>query len=368
MLLNGFGCNRSSSPWVLKPVGELGSLHPLFINPNGCLGLMSPYLTRLGYKFMNDNNALYIGIDISKKQLDMALSTDNSCWSCDNTDEALENLAKQLKKLNPALVVLEATGGLEISVAGTLAIQGLPVVVVNPRQVRDFAKAKGVLAKTDRLDARVIAQFAEAVHPPVRPLKDEDLQRLDALVVRRRQLVEMLSAEKNRFSAAPKSIKADIKTHITWLEKRLRDVDNQLKQAIKSSPLWREKDEVLQSCPGVGPVLSVCLLSNLPELGKLNRKQIAALAGVAPFNRDSGKMRGRRSIWGGRSDVRAMLFMSTLTGIRCNPVLKPFYEQLRANGKEHKVAMTACMRKLLTILNAMLKNNTPWQQNNFQTC
>jgi transposase len=302
----------------------------------------------------------FIGIDVAKSSLDIAVQPEGKAWSCLNDETEFKALVKQLQQREPKLIVLEATGGLEIPAVAALASAGLPVVVVNPRQVRDFAKATGQLAKTDRIDAQVLARFGEAVRPDIRPLKDVKTRELDALLTRRRQLTDMLTAEKNRLSCAPKSVRKDIKTHIAWLEKRLRDVNNGLNSAIKDSPVWREYDGILQSTPGVGPVLSVTLLAELPELGTLNRRQIAALAGVAPFNRDSGKFRGKRTIWGGRAEVRSVLYMGTLTAVRCNPVIQAFYQRLTKAGKKHKVAMTACMRKLLTILNVMIKNQTPW--------
>ena len=237
---------------------------------------------------------------------------------------------------------------------------GLPVVVVNPRQVRDFAKATGTLAKTDALDAAVLAHFAAAVRPTPRPLPDAATQSLAALVTRRRQLVEMLTAERNRLGSAPRVLRAEIQAHITWLKRRLGRLDADLHQAIRTSPAWRVQDDLLQSVPGVGPVLAVTLLASLPELGTLNRKAIAALVGVAPLNRDSGTRQGRRMVWGGRAAVRAVLYMGTLVAVRHNPVLRAFYQRLRAVGKLPKVALTACMRKLLTILNAMLKQQTRW--------
>jgi len=306
------------------------------------------------------NSETFVGIDVSKTSLDVALRPDNTHWSCGNDDAEIGTLVKRLRKLQPTLIVLEATGGLEIPVAAALASVGLPIVVVNPRQVRDFAKATGELAKTDRIDAGVLAWFGEAVRPEIRPLKDPATQELAALLTRRRQLTDMLTAEKNRLSCAPKRVSKDIKIHITWLEKRLRDANNGLSKAIKQSPVWCEHDEILQSTPGVGPVLSVTLLAALPELGTLNRRQIAALAGVAPFNRDSGKFKGKRAIWGGRAEVRAVLYMGTLSAVRCNPIIRSFYQRLTKAGKNHKVAMTACMRKLLTILNIMMKNHTHW--------
>ena len=261
----------------------------------------------------------------------------------------------------PRLIVLEATGGLEKAAVCVLAVQGLPVVVVNPRQVRDFARSKGILAKTDKIDAGVIAQFAEAIRPEVRPLKTEEAQKLDALLSRRRQILQMLTAEKNRLQSAPVWVRKDIQKHIRWLQKNLDPLNQDLDRMVKESPIWRVKDEILQSAKGVGPVLSVTLISQLPELGTLKGKKIAALVGVAPLNRDSGKFRGRRSIWGGRAEVRSVLLMATRIAIRFNPVIRAFFERLQKAGKVRKVAETACMRKLLTILNAMLKNNTCWQ-------
>ena len=302
-----------------------------------------------------------IGIDVSKALLDVAILPEDQTWSVENDEQGIGTLVKDLKRLRPRLVILEATGGLEMAAVSALAAAGLPVVVVNPRHVRDFAKSKGILAKTDRIDAQVLTLFAEAVKPEVRPLKDEQLQQLDALVSRRRQLVDMLTAEKNRLTQARKSVRKNIKAHIAWLEQCLSKIDNELNKLIKDTPVWREKDAVLQSAPGVGPVLSASMIARLPELGTLNRKKIAALVGVAPFNRDSGKWRGKRAIWGGRADVRAVLYMATLASIRWNPTISVFYSRLVGAGKEHKVAITACMRKLLTILNAMAKNGTPWE-------
>ncbi len=246
-------------------------------------------------------------------------------------------------------------------VVGALAAAGLPVVVINPRQVRDFAKATGRLAKTDAIDAQVLAQFAEAVRPTVRPMPDAHTQALAALMTRRRQVLDMLTAETNRLGSAPRRIRREIQTHIRWLERQVAKLDDELRQAIHSSPVWREKDDLLQSMPGVGPVLATTLLASVPELGTLNRRQIAALVGVAPVNRDSGTLRGKRMVWGGRAAVRAVLYMGALVAARHNPVLKAFYQRLRQAGKTSKVALTACMRKLLTMLNAMLKHRTPWR-------
>jgi transposase len=304
---------------------------------------------------------VFAGLDVSKSRLDVALRPGSERWSVSNDELGISEAVDRLRGAKPVLVVLEATGGLELSVTGALAAAGLPVVVVNPRQVRDFAKATGELAKTDAIDAHVLARFAEAVRPEVRRLPDGRTQELRALLARRRQLVEMLTAEKNRLGSAPKSIKSGIQDHIRWLERRLKRTNDSLAQALRTSPIWREKDDRLRSAPGVGPVLATTLLADLPELGRLNRKEIAALVGVAPFNRDSGNQRGKRMIWGGRSNVRTALYMGALVAVRHNPVIRAFYLRLLQAGKGKKVALTACMHKLLTILNAMMKQQTNWQ-------
>lgn len=302
----------------------------------------------------------YVGIDVAKAQLDVALGPRGEEWSQPNDEEGIGRLVSQLQDLSPALVVLEATGGLELPLVGALAQANLPVAVVNPRQVRDFARATGHLAKTDRLDARVLAHFAEAVHPTPRPLPDAQAQALNALLVRRRQIVGMLTAEKNRFHTANSLVQPNLEEHISWLEKHLANLDADLGDLLRQSPLWREKDQLLRSVPGVGPTLSLTLLAELPELGSLNRRQIAALVGVAPLNRDSGHFRGRRTIWGGRARLRAALYMGALAATRHNPIIALFYHRLCAAGKAKKVALTACMRKLLTILNAMIRHHTSW--------
>ncbi len=302
-----------------------------------------------------------IGIDVSKVQLDIAVRSTGERWSHPNDEAGIATVVAHLVEQQPTLVVLEATGGLEIPLTGALAAAGLPVVVVNPRQVRDFAKATGQLAKTDTLDAMILARFGEAVRPTPRPLPDEATQELTALLVRRRQVMEMIVGEKNRLAIAPRRIRAAIQKHIRWLEQQMKQLDEDLAERIRNSAVWREKDELLQSVPGVGPMLSSTLLASLPELGCLNRRQVAALVGVAPFNRDSGKWRGSRAIWGGRAMVRRVLYMCTLRATRCNPVIGAFYRRLCAAGKAKKVALTACMRKLLTILNAMVKHRTPWK-------
>jgi transposase len=298
---------------------------------------------------------------VSKTQLDVAVSPSGETTSFANTDGGIEKFVAWAKGFQPGLIVLEATGGLEMLATGRLTAADFPVAVVNPRQVRDFAKATGRLAKTDRIDAQVIAQFGQAINPVPRALKDEETQRLSALLVRRRQLVDMLTAEKNRLSRAHLRIQKDVKQHIAWLEKRIVKTEGELATAIKASPIWRAKEKILTSAGGVGPVLAMTLLCRLPELGDLNRRQISALVGVCPFNRDSGTMRGKRSIFGGRADVRAALYMSTLAATRFNPPIKAFYDRLIRAGKLPKVALTACMRKLLTILNTMVKHQQTWQ-------
>ena len=303
---------------------------------------------------------VFIGIDVSKEKLDVAVRPTSEFMSFSNNENGISCVVDFVKSFAPSRVVLEATGGLETAVVGMLADKRLPVVVVNPRQVRDFAKATGKLAKTDEIDAHLIARFGEAVRPEIRLLKDQEAQKLTALITRRRQIVEMITAEKNRLHAAPKWTSKDIQANIAWLEKCLKKVDKDLKNLLKKSPVWREKDEILQSMPGVGPVLSMTLLSGLPELGTLNRKEIAALVGVAPLNRDSGLFRGKRMVWGGRANIRSVLYMSATCAMRFNPAIRTFYERLRSAGKLHKVAITACMRKLLVILNTMIKNRTYW--------
>ena len=302
----------------------------------------------------------FCGIDVSKDRLDVALSPSAESWSVSNDPSGLKELVSRLREHGPALTVLEATGGYEKAAAAALAHAGLPLVIVNPRQVRDFARSTGQLAKTDRIDAQVLALFAERVRPEPKALPDEDAQLLDALLTRRRQLIEMITAEKNRRGFAPASLKKSITKHITWLERQLSGVDGDIERMIEKSPLWRAKEDLLRSVPGVGPVLSRTLVAELPELGTLGRKQIAALVGVAPLARDSGKLRGRRSVWGGRAGVRATLYMGALVAARHNPVIREFYERLIAAGKPRKVALTACMRKLITILNAMVRTQTPW--------
>ena len=307
------------------------------------------------------SSPLFVGIDVAKAALDIALRPSDQLWQVIYDDAHVEALVIQLSELSPSLIVVEATGGLERTLVAALVAAGLPVVVINPRLARDFAKATGRLAKTDRLDAQVLAHYGEAIRPSCRPLPDADTQQLRALVDRRRQLIDMMSAEQSRLNTSPARIRDSIEYHLTWLRQQVASLDNDLDSMLKTSPLWREYDAILQSTPGVGPVLSRTLISQLPELGDLNRKEVAALVGVAPFNRDSGTWRGRRTIWGGRATVRAVLYMSTLVATRYNPVIREFYERLLVSGKVKKVALIACMRKLLTILNAMIKHQQQWQ-------
>lgn len=303
----------------------------------------------------------FVGIDVSKARLDVFVRPSGERMQVDNSEDGIAQLTADLVRVNPELIVLEATGGYQAGVVAGLGLAGLPVAVVNPRQVRDFAKATGRLAKTDTLDAEVLAHFGEVFRPEPKPLLDEQALALDALLTRRRQVVEMITAETNRLSQSHKSLRPSLKAHISFLRRELQDINRDMDQALRNSPLWREKDDLLRSVPGVGRVMSTTLLVELPELGNLNRKQIAALVGVAPMNRDSGAFRGKRRIWGGRSSVRATLYMAALVASRCNPAIRSFYERLCLSGKAKKVALTACMRKLLTILNAMMRSNTTWR-------
>ena len=304
----------------------------------------------------------FIGIDVSKQWLEVAAHESDFKFRCPNKIGSFGQLIAELIVLRPALIVLEATGGLEIPVVNALHAVGLPVVVVNPRQVRDFAKALGQFAKTDPLDARVLAHFAAAIKPPLRPIKSKDEQELDALMGRRGQLVEMLTDEKNRRgSAASDSVRKKIKEHIDWLEDRIAEIDQQLKALLKTSACWQAKDKIIQSAPGVGPVTSFAMIADLPELGKLDRQKISKLVGVAPLNCDSGEHRGSRHIYGGRASLRRVLYMAALTASRHNPVIKEFYQRLRAKQKPFKVAITACMRKLLSIINVMVRDSTVWK-------
>jgi transposase len=303
---------------------------------------------------------VYVGVDVCKTHLDVATNPRGLQQRFANDGEGIEALVGQVRGLEPVAVVLEATGGYELAVVSALAAGGLPVVVANPREVRDYARATKRLAKTDAMDAQVLADFAEGCKPPVRELPDATTRELQARLARRRQLSEMLTAERNRLSGLPASMRAGVEAHIAYLQRDLEDLDRDLTDLIRSSPVWREKEQRLRTAPGVGPVVSRVLLGGLPELGRLNRREIAGLVGVAPLNRDSGSYHGRRSCWGGRAHVRSALYMAALVASRFNPVIRDFYQHLREAGKPPKVALTACARKLLTILNAMLKTGQPW--------
>lgn len=308
------------------------------------------------------SDPMNVGIDVAKETLEVATSAGEH-WQCANDAEGIASLVKRCEALRLERIVLEATGGYEAAVVAELAAAGLPVIVINPRQVRDFAKASGRLAKTDRIDADVLVAFAAAIKPEVRLLKDEDTRALEAVLGRRRQLVGMLTMERQRLAQAAPIVRKELKAHIVWLVKRIKDIDRELTDLLRNSPLWRERETLFSAVQGVGTQTILSLCASLPELGQLNRKRIAALVGVAPFNCDSGEQRGQRHCWGGRADLRAVLYMATLSAKRCNPVIRTFYERLVAAGKPKKLALTACMRKLLTILNAMARDNAAWNPN-----
>ncbi len=303
------------------------------------------------------SNAEFVGIDVSKATLDVATWTRNEYRRFSNEPQGIQELIAWLKELRPELIVLEATGGLELPFVAELATVKMPVAVVNPRRIREFARSIGQLAKTDKLDAKVMAHFGAATHPEARQLPTEEEEKLTALMTRRRQIIEMLTAEKNRVHSTRFAMKERIETHITWLEKELQDLDKEIADFIQQSPLWKEKEQLLRSVPGIGPVTSATLLAMLPELGTLNRQKIAALVGVAPVNKDSGKRQKKRRVFGGRANVRSVLYMAALSASKHNPRIKAFYDHLLRMGKEKKVALTACMRKLLVILNAIVHNN-----------
>ena len=331
------------------------------MEPEPLPGLSSPY--QQGWELEEHAMAkdeCFIGIDVSKSTLDVHVQPEGQDLIFQNNPDGIKALCKKIGKFRPKLIVLEATGGLQIPAATALGLKKQPVVVINPRQARDFARATGRLAKTDKIDAKVLAFFGQQIRPEPKPLRDEETRELSALMSRRRQLLAMLVMEKNRLPLSFGPIQDDIVKNIAWLEERLSEINTRLGVLVRQSPLWREQDHLLRSVPGVGEVLSRELLANLPELGHLSRRQIAALVGVAPMNRDSGKFRGKRRIWGGRSAVRAVLYMAVLTAIRFNPLISKFYKRLTEAGKPHKVAATASMRKLLTILNAMVRSNQPW--------
>lgn len=303
----------------------------------------------------------FVGIDVSKTSLDVRIEPLGESLHLAYDEADVAQIVRRLVEVAPTLIVLEATGGLETRLASELAAQGLPVAIVNPRQVRDFAKASGQLAKTDQVDAAVLAAFARAIRPAIRPLKDAETRALDDLVTRRRQLVAMRVQETLRLgSAASKPLQKNLKAHIAWLDKQIAKLDDDLTKGLRASAVWKAKDDLLRGIPGVGAVTSLTLLAKCPELGVLNRRQIAKLTGIAPLANDSGKHRGKRFIWGGRADVRVVLYMAAVSAIRCNPAIRAFADRLKRAGKPPKVVIVACMRKLLTIMNSMLKNNTPW--------
>ena len=302
----------------------------------------------------------FVGVDVSKGALDLCIEPAMAMLHVAHDETGIIQVVKWLKEVAPTLIVMEATGGLEVRLASELAGQGLPVAVINPRQARDFAKATGQLAKTDAVDAAMLAAFARAIRPAVRPIKDADVRELDDLVTRRRQLIEIRVQETLRLGTASKVQKKSLNAHIAWLDKRIVDLDDDLTRRLRSSDVWRAKDDLLRSIPGVGAVTTLTMLAKCPELGTLNRREIAKLTGVAPLADDSGKHHGKRFIWGGRADVRAVLYMATVSAIRCNPAIKAFADRLTHAGKPAKVVIVACMRKLLTIMNTMIKNNAPW--------
>jgi transposase len=307
-----------------------------------------------------EQQGMVVGIDVSKAQLDTAFGSEEEVLTFSNDELGISRLLERLREIRPALVVMEASGGYETAAATAIAAACWPLAVVNPRQVRDFARATGRLAKTDRIDAAVLGAFGKAIAPQVTKLPDEDAQALQALLLRRQQLVAMRAQERQRLEHAQGPMRKQIKKHIDWLDQEITKLEVDLTAGLRTSPVWRAKDELLQSFKGVGRITSGTLMVALPELGRLDRRTIAALVGLAPFNRDSGKMRGRRSIYGGRARIRTLLYMAATSAIRSNPIIRAFYQRLTSKGKPHKVAIVACMRKMLTILNAMVRESTPW--------
>lgn len=306
------------------------------------------------------DSPIFVGIDVAKAQFDIAVRPTGEQWRIAHDEPGIAALVGRLVALAPTLVVLEATGGREVGLVAALVAAAVPVAVVNPRQVRRFAQAIGQLAKTDALDAQVLARFADVVRPTPRPVPDAQAQQLSALLARRSQVVAMITAERQRFGTALPAVQVRIRAHLHWLEADLADIDGHLHETVQASPVWREREDLLRSVPGIGPTTACTLLAELPELGTLNRKAIAALVGVAPLACDSGTLRGRRLVWGGRARVRSALYMATLVATRFNPVIHAFYAKLCAAGKPKKVALVACMHKLLLILNAILHHGTPW--------
>jgi transposase len=360
---------QTTSPLVLETVPQRGRLAESVSNPNSCLG-REPVSARKGrsswqirpweYDGVNQVRPS-VGIDVSQATLDVAVSPNGEQWQLTNDESGIAQLVERLRVLQPVRIVLEATGGYELAAVAALGIGGLPVVVVNPRQVRDFARSIGRLAKTDALDAQVLALFAARIEPELRPLPDAMTRELSAVLARRRQLIDMRTAEANRLKLALEAVRGDIREHLRYLDKRIKELDRELHDRLRRSPLWRDNDNLLRSIPGVGPILTTTLLADVPELGTTGHKQIVALVGLAPLNRDSGRWRGKRSIWGGRAHVRAVLYMATLSAVRINPVLKALYQRLLRAGKPRMVAIVACMHKLLRICNAVLSSHTPWR-------
>lgn len=306
------------------------------------------------------NSGIFVGIDVSQGTFDVLVRPTGEYFQAGNDPDGIGRLRQRLLQLRPELVVMEATGGYERELSIALVLAGLPVAVVNPRQVRDFAKAMNRFGKTDRVDAGIIAMFGEKLNPEARGVPEKEVRELDALVTRRQQLIDMRTAEKNRAGVAPASQKLRIKDHIRYLDAQIDAIEEELEGAIQKSQVWQARNELLTSVPSIGAVTSSTLIARVPELGRLTGKAIAALIGVAPFAVDSGKYKGQRKIWGGRADVRTALYMATISAIRCNPVIRAHYEQLKGRGKQSKVAIVACMRKLLIVLNAIVRTNQPW--------
>ena len=362
---------QTHSPEILEIVPQLGRLAVAEASPDSCQShprgeLVSArsgrvrHSTRTG-SAMSTEQPVHVGIDVSKATLDVAIDSSRERWQVANDETGIQQLVKQLAQRQPERIVCEATGGYELPVLAALGCAGLPAVAVNPRQVRDFAKAIGRLAKTDVLDAQVLAQFAAVVKPDIRPLPDAATRELGGLLARRRQLIEMRTAESNRLKLAVEAVRPEIREHLRWLDKRIHDLDRELHQRLRTSPLWRDKENLLRGIPAVGPILTTTLLADLPELGSVNHRKITALAGLAPFNCDSGPVTGARHIWGGRASVRAALYMAACAAIRHNPVISALYARLLARGKRKKVALIACMRKLLIICNAVVASGKPWR-------
>jgi transposase len=362
---------QTRSPVIHEIVPQLGRLAAPVPSPNSCQShqrreLVSARPGRVpesgrSRSWVSPEQPVHVGIDVSKATLDVAIEPTHERWQVANDQRGIEQLVERLQQLRPERVVLEATGGYELAALAALGCAELPAVAVNPRQVRDFAKATGRLAKTDALDAHLLAQFAAVVKPALRPLADAATRELAGLLARRRQLVDMRTAESNRLSLAVEPVRPDIREHLRWLDKRIAQLDRDLHDRLRASPLWREKEDLLRTIPGVGPLLSLTLLAEVPELGSVTHRQLAALVGVAPFNCDSGKWKGTRHVWGGRAAVRAVLYMATCAAVRHNPTVRALYQRLVASGKRKKVALIACMRKLLTICNAVIGHSTPWR-------